>query len=185
MSGQEPTRRATAGSRESKPALVPIILIPSPADLAAGRRTITADEEDIPRSVRLMRERALAAGWSAQVTYSHVFDTPPYTGAWAGRWVPKHIMCLRVWRLDWKIRAYAIWSCIDDGSGVGSWKAEGGQAMIIGGHWATSGFGVTEFGRLLDGQRRVEWVRKPATPEQRKKIRGLEEVAGYELAGVG
>lgn len=169
MSGDEPTRRATSGSKggkkragardvaDDKPALRPFVLIPTPAQVAAGQRLVTAEEDDIPRTVALFRDRTLAAGWSAQVTYSHIWDVPPATGRWAGRWVPKHIMCVRFWHLRRRLRAYASWSCADDGSGAAAWSSDGGQAQIIG-NWPTTKVGVVALGKMVAGDLTVKWA---------------------------
>lgn len=186
MSGQEPTRRATAGSKGGKkragarteepdtPALRPLVLTPSPADLAAGWRVIVAEEHEIPRSAKAFFNRAVAAGWSAQVTYSYFWDTPPYTGRWAGRWVPKHSICVRVWHLGRRLRAYALWTCIDDGSGAASWDTQGGQAQLLGSDapgWPTPRVGVTDLDKMIKGELTVKWG--PVRAETDKKGRAM------------
>ena len=168
MSGEEPQRararlsgKRRAGARADeveRAPLVPLILVPSPADLAAGRRVITAEEDEIPRAARLFRDRAEAAGWTTQVTYSHFWDVPPATGAWAGRWVPKHSMFVRFWHLGRRLRGYAGWTCVDDGTGAARWSSGGGQVQILGYRWpaGVASGGVKQLEKLVSGEQTVK-----------------------------
>lgn len=187
MSGQEPTRarpktltKCRAGSRAEeaeRAPLRPLILIPSPADLAAGRRVIVVEEDEIPRSVRAFRDATIAGGWSAQVTYSHFWDVPPATGRWAGRWVPKHMMCVRFWHLGRRLRGYATWVCSDDGSGAARWSSDGGQVQIIG-QWPSGELGIRQIERLIAGEVDLKWG--PVRVETDKKGRAMIHY-GYSL----
>jgi hypothetical protein len=155
VSGEEPTRRATAGAAKTTPRaeLKPTILVPTPAQLAAGIRLVDADESQWPRPVALMVRKAQAAGWETRVTYSQVLDIPAVAGKYKGQQVIKHFLAVRMFHVKRQIRAYGIWKGVEDQG----WSADCAQAMLIN-HWPTTAFGVEDLGRLVTGAMEIKGV---------------------------
>lgn len=147
MSGQEPARRATAGAKAKvkRGELSPVILIPTPAQLAAGVRVIDADPEVWPRAVRSAVEKVRRYAWSNRVTYSQFLDVPPSAGKHKGEWVTKHCLRVRCWRDTMRVEASWV------GTDEDGWKFDGAQAF-------SAGLGLSQplssevFGKLIDGR---------------------------------
>lgn len=136
MSGQEPTRtraktKSRAGARADAVIVDeqwPKLLIPTPAQLAAGQRVILAQEETWCQSVASLVRKATRYGWAVSVTYSHFLDRPAYQGKWKGTPKPVHDQTVRLLREADGVGAYASWHGVE-GDG---WAAQGGQAKWLG-----------------------------------------------------
>lgn len=120
-------KRVAAGGRAAEPTraeLRPVILVPTPAQLARGERVLDADPESYPQAVRLAVDKAQKAGFVTRVTWSHFKNTPPVAGKNAGLWVDTHCLCLRLVRGegDFATRAWGCWWGTEDG-----WKYDSGQ----------------------------------------------------------
>lgn len=149
----EPTKRATQGA----PAKVdksgyPKILVPTPAQLAAGVRVVVAEPETWCRSVAGLVRKAQRCGWEVSVSYSHFIDTPPNMGKWKGQPVPKHSQAVRL-RNVFGIQAYGIWHGIE-GEG---WAAESAQAQWRG--LRSLPFGAEALEKLVTGKMML--IREP------------------------
>jgi hypothetical protein len=110
-------RRAEAHRRgEVKEVLVPIVLVPTQAQRAAGQRLVDAREDQMPARARALAKKAREAGWSVRVTYAHAL-MPPKRGA--EDWWDNHSVAVRLAHPDGR-RAWGVWS-------NGGW--DGGQIM--------------------------------------------------------
>jgi len=136
-------RKKSAGGREEViEDVAPIILVPTPAQLAAGQRIVDVASDSWPDSVRLMVGRAQrAGGWRVRVTYSQYLASP-----YRGERKLKHTMAVRLVRECDGVQAYGMWQGEDDKG----WSADSAQAKHpeLG---MCGPFGVTELGRLVDG----------------------------------
>lgn len=141
----EPAPRAKAGAKAKRDELSPVVLIPTPAQLASGVRVIDVGEEIYPRAVVLAVARAHKCGWGSRVTYSQFLDVPPFAGKHKGQWVTKHCLRVRCWRDTMRVEASWI------GTDEDGWKFDSAQAF-------SAGFGLTQplssdvFGKLIDGR---------------------------------
>lgn len=153
MSGQEPTRRATAGAPAKRADMEPTILVPTAAQLARGVRVIDADPAQWPSTVSSLAAKAEKHGWSVRVTYSQVLDIPTLAGKHKGQRQIKHFAVLRLEHHERRIRAYGLWTGTEDTG----WSASHAQAMLIN-HWPTTQFNVTELGKLIAGQAEIKEV---------------------------
>lgn len=109
---------AAAAARERakvKEVLVPIVLVPTPAQRAAGQRLVDARDDQIPRGAKALMKAAQAAGWLVRVTYVHAL-MPPKRGA--EDWWDVHNVAVRLAHPDGR-RAWGCWV-------NGGW--DGGQA---------------------------------------------------------
>lgn len=62
--------RERAAAVAPAPRAVTRVLIPTPAQLAAGVRIIDAEDGQIPAAARRLRDAALGAGWLVRCTYA-------------------------------------------------------------------------------------------------------------------
>jgi hypothetical protein len=99
-----------------KEVLVPIVLVPTQAQRAAGQRIVDAREDQIPSAARLLAKRAVAGGWRVRLTYAHAL-CPPKRGH--EDWWDNHTVAVRLEHPDGR-RAWGVWS-------NGGW--DGGQIM--------------------------------------------------------
>lgn len=110
-------RRARERERAKvKEALVPVVLVPTRAQRAAGQRLVDARDDQMPSAARLLVKRAAAAGWLVRATYAHAL-MPPKRGA--EDWWDNHTVAVRLQHPDGR-RAWGVWS-------NGTW--DGGQIM--------------------------------------------------------
>lgn len=124
--------------------LKPVILVPTPAQLARGERVIDAEPEIWPAAVKAMVKKAGSHGWGCRVTYSQFLDIPPVSGKNVGEWVTKHCLRVRTWLGD--VAAEGTWI----GAEADGWKPDTAQAYHR--QWGLSvPFGVKVMGELLDG----------------------------------
>lgn len=159
-------RKVGGGKKPPREDLVPRILVPTPAQLAAGVRVVDADPDTWPAQVGLAVKRAEKAGWSWRVSYSHFLAVPPTGGADAGQWVDTHSMVVRLSR-EWVGRAWGAWH----GTERLGWKFDSAQfwgafmpRQIKVGADALAGLIVGTMNVVLDqgtGVYRVEKVSKP------------------------
>lgn len=103
-----------AARRRVAPPLVPVVLVPTAAQRAAGRNLVDATEEQIPRGARALMKAAAAAGWTVRATYAHAL-MPPKRGT--EDWWDAHTVAVRLAHPDGR-RAWGCWS-------NGTW--DGGQ----------------------------------------------------------
>lgn len=111
---------ATAAARERakvKEVLVPIVLVPTAAQRAAGQSLVDARDDQIPRSARALMKAAAHSGWRVRVTYAHAL-MPPKRGA--EDWWDNHTVAVRLRHGRDGRRAWGVWS-------NGGW--DGGQIM--------------------------------------------------------
>lgn len=103
-----------AARRRVEPAPVPIVLVPTAAQRAAGQRLVDARDDQIPRGAKTLVKAAQAAGWLVRVTYAHAL-MPPKRGT--EDWWDAHTVAVRLAHPDGR-RAWGCWS-------NGTW--DGGQ----------------------------------------------------------
>jgi hypothetical protein len=128
-----------------KEVLVPIVLVPTPAQRAAGRRLVDARDDQMPAAARRLRDQIVEARLPVRATYAHALMPPKRGGE---DWWDNHSVALRVQRAD-GTRGWGCWS-------NGKWD---------GGMWAGRLVGAREFAALcvapvvsdvqLDSQARV------------------------------
>lgn len=112
-----------------KEALVPVVLVPTAAQRAAGVRLVDARDDQMPARARALAKKAREAGWTVRVTYAHAL-CPPKRGA--EDWWDNHTVAVRLAHPDGR-RAWGVWS-------NGGW--DGGQIM-------GRNCGATELGALV------------------------------------
>lgn len=106
----------TAAPRAS----VPIVLVPTKAQRAAGVRLVDATQEQMPAAARRLRQQAIEAGWAVRVTYAHALMPPKRGGE---DWWDMYSVAVRLEHADGR-RAWGCWA-------NGKWDS--GQAIEPGG----------------------------------------------------
>jgi hypothetical protein len=89
------------------PAPRPVILVPTPAQLARGQRVIEATDEQCPAALLRLREAALTAGWAVRTGYSHALHPPKRGGE---DWYERHHVTLRIAHEGRGQRGYGAWA---------------------------------------------------------------------------
>lgn len=108
----------------------PIVLVPTPAQLARGQRVIDATDEQMPKTCRALVAKLTAAGVAHRVTYAHAL-LPPVRGS--DDWVDNHSVVIRV-----RGRGFTSW---DNGAFAGAvwdWRKVGATefaARALGGDY--------------------------------------------------
>lgn len=162
MIGAVMRQRELAVPAEKK-ALVPQLLVPTPAQLARGERVIDLDPDAWCKAVRDMVKRAERAGWTCRVTYSHFLGVPPVAGRMTGQWVPTHVQCVRLRGMF--AQAWGAWHGTDhDG-----WKWDSGQYLPLGG--LLMNVSATGLSGLITGKMTIKC-------DERTGKRRVEEIAG-------
>lgn len=133
IAADRPARR----EREAAAARVyvpqPIVLVPTPAMLAAGQRIVDARADQIPRTCAALVAKVATTGRAYRVTYAHAL-MPPKRGQ--QDWADSHSVCLRL-----------------PGFGFGGWvngQWDGGVVRPPGG--LLRAVGSAEFAALALGQ---------------------------------
>lgn len=120
-------RRAEAARRgKIKEVLTPIVLVPTPAQRAAGQRIVDARDDQVPAAARLLAKRAIAGGWAVRVTYAHAL-MPPKRGS--EDWWDNHSVAVRLGHPDGR-RAWGCWS--NGGWDGGQWWTPGTMVRNVG-----------------------------------------------------
>lgn len=157
MSGDELGRKGKAGKTLydglERSELSVRVLIPTPAQLAAGIRLIDAEPETWPQAVRDTVRRAETAGWRWRVTRSHFLDIPPTTGWSKGEWVDTHSLAVRLGK-QLAGRAWGVWHGTERG-----WRYDSGQFW---GHFMQRPVNVnaTQLTGLILGRMHVQYDQK-------------------------
>lgn len=122
----------------------PKLLVPTPAQLAAGVRLIDVDPGEYCRAVGLLVRKLESLGWRYRVTYSHFLAVPAVTGRFVGQWMPTHSQCVRMSGMF--ARAWGCWH----GTEEGGWGWDSGQYWPTGG--TVMGVSSTELTGLITGK---------------------------------
>lgn len=141
MSGIEAFRRDwNKGKAKAADSLRPVLLIPTPAQIARGQLVIDVQSEDqICAAAKRLGKIAWDKGWRVRPTISHA-QLPP-SGV-RREWKDAFFLALRVVHPQWRIQAYGIWE-------NGHWNS--GQAMSLASGQRTKEFGAKVFEQLLSG----------------------------------
>lgn len=159
-----------AVGEKAAPVLAPVILEP----IGERIKWIT----DTPcGAAKAFRDKALGAGWWSGMSYSRILDVPPSSGQYAGRWVGKEFVAVRVRRGG--AVGFGMWCC-----------AEGGS-------WAWTEGGMLRDGRVRCGLKfeDLEAIILDVPPEElaerkreralRRAERKLEKILKEALGGEG
>lgn len=126
-----------------KAVLRPVVLVPTPAQLARGQRLVDAAPTQCPNSALIMRTAAERAGWTTRLTYSHAL-MPPKRGN--EDWWEQQTIALRVQHDERALRGYAVWANgLWDGAQAGS--TIGGALDLL----TVRAYGSSAFADLLAG----------------------------------
>lgn len=110
--------RAAARARAAvKEVLLPVVLVPTAAQRAAGQNLVDARDDQIPRAARSLMKAAAHGGWLVRATYAHAL-MPPKRGA--DDWWDAHNVAVRLRHGRDGRRAWGCWV-------NGGW--DGGQIM--------------------------------------------------------
>lgn len=135
-------RLREADLAQLKVVLAPVVLVPTPAQLARGQRLIDATASQCPSSALIMRSAAEREGWATRVTYSHALMPPKLGGE---DWRERHSIALRVEHRARRLRGYAIWeNGLWVGAQVGALVETGAMDLLT-----VRAHGSAAFGDLL------------------------------------
>lgn len=156
--------------------LRPVVLVPTPAQIARGERVINARPEFVPSAAAKLADVAREHGWAARLTYSHAL-IPPKRGS--DDWREQHTVALRVSRPD--AAGAAFWADGQPDGALMRWvEIPEGRTNN------TATVTVTEFGYLLRGEAMpVVETRRCPFPLCGKEVRVLKAggLYAHKVAG--
>lgn len=111
---------AVARASGVKPTVAPVILEPTPVQLASGLRVLDWDGQ-LPKTAAELIALAGRSGWTARATRSRFLDTPAVSGKYKGQYAEKVCCAVRL-EHEWRLLVGAAFWIFD--VTAGSWKAD-------------------------------------------------------------
>lgn len=119
--GREAVRTAVAQAPR------PIVLVPTPAQRAAGVRVVDATAEQVPAAAQRLAAAIAAAGNPLRVTYAHALMPPKRGGE---DWWDNHTVAVRTGLADGSARGWGVWS--NGKWDAGQWWVAGAMVRNVG-----------------------------------------------------
>jgi len=103
----EAAAKAKQRAAPKQPAPVPMVLVPTQRQRAAGMTTVPATAEQQPAACRRLADLARSNGFTVLVTYAHALMPPKRGGE---DWWDNHSVALRVHRAADRVQAWGAWA---------------------------------------------------------------------------